>query len=158
MNKRVNKIIACVSLFTIAIIIFFPVANKVSAPDYYSDYINSIDEKTNTVLRLIAASTITSAGLSAIPDDTATPIADKLADFSEYFLLILCVLYAEKYLLSLIPMGVFRILSPIMFAVAIIAIVSESKALEKKKKKFLIVNLALVFVIPLSIKVSDRVY
>ena len=61
-----------------------------------------------TVLKLTASSTAASAGITAIPGDAGTPIAEKLADFSEYGILILCVLYAEKYLLSILGSGVFK--------------------------------------------------
>ena len=84
-----------------------------STPETHTGTIASIDEKTDTVLKLTATSTLASAAVSAIPGDTATPIANKLADFTEYFLLILCVLYSEKYLLTIIGAGAFKILIPL---------------------------------------------
>ena len=100
MNNILSRTVICLALILFAVLSFFPLAARVSAPERYTEYTESIDAKTDTVLKLMAASTVTSAGISAIPGDTATPIAEKLADFSEYFLLILCVLYAEKYLLA----------------------------------------------------------
>ena len=51
---------------------FIPAANTLSDPERYTAYTASLDDKTETVLKLMAASTVTSAGLSAIPGDTAT--------------------------------------------------------------------------------------
>ena len=157
-NTLISKIIASLAIIVIAAYICFPFANKYTALENYKEYIESIDDKKDTVLKLIAASTVTSAVLSAIPDDTTTPIADKLADFSEYFLIVLCVLFAEKYLLGVLPGCVFYFLLPVMFVLFIISIISESKAVLRQAIKILLISIAVVLVIPISVKASDSVY
>lgn len=158
MNRTASKIAVCVALIAFALIAFFPAAQKVSDPARYTAYIASLDEKTETVLKLMAASTVTSAGISAIPGDTATPIAEKLADFSEYFLLILCVLYAEKYLLTLIPLGVFRAMIPLTCLSFIAGRIWNPRFMDRQGVKLLLMSLALLAVIPLSIRASDLIY
>ena len=83
MNNILSRTVICLALILFAVLSFFPLAARFSAPERYTEYTASIDAKTDTVLKLMAASTVTSAGISAIPGDTATPIAEKLADFSE---------------------------------------------------------------------------
>lgn len=158
MNRIASKIAICVALAAFAVLSFFPVAQKASAPEHYAVYSASLDEKTETVLKLMAASTVTSAGISAIPGDTATPIADKLADFSEYFLLILCVLYAEKYLLTILPLGVFRGLIPLTCLLFIGGRIWNPRLLDRQGFKLLLISLAMLVVIPMSIRVSDLIY
>lgn len=158
MNSIVSKVVIIVSLIAIALVAFFPVADRLSAPERYEVYRASIDDKTETVLKLMAASTVTSAGLSAIPGDTATPIAEKLADFSEYFLLILCVLYAEKYLLCIIPLGVFRVLFPLTCGLFIAGRIWNPRLLDRQGWRLLLASIALLLVIPLSIRTSDLIY
>ena len=158
MNNALSKTVICLSLVLLAVVSFFPLANRMSEPARYSEYTQSIDEKTETVLKLMAASTVTSAGLSAIPGDTATPIAEKLADFSEYFLLILCVLYAEKYLLSIIPLGVFRGLVPLACGLFMLGRFWNPRLLDRQGWKLTLVSAALLAVIPLSIRTSDLIY
>ncbi len=158
MNRAASKIAVCIALIAFAILAFFPVAQKASDPARYTAYTASMDEKTETVLKLMAASTVTSAGISAIPGDTATPIAEKLADFSEYFLLILCVLYAEKYLLTIIPLGVFRALIPLTCLSFIAGRIWNPRWMDRQGFKLLLMSLALLAVIPLSIRTSDLIY
>ena len=158
MNRTASKIAVCIALIAFALLAFFPVAQKASDPARYTEYTASLDEKTETVLKLMAASTVTSAGISAIPGDTATPIAEKLADFSEYFLLILCVLYAEKYLLTLIPLGVFRAMLPLTCLTFIAGRIWNPRFMDRQGVKLLLMSLALLAVIPLSIRTSDLIY
>ena len=158
MNNVLTKTVICLLLVLFAVVSFFPLAERFSSPERYSDYIDSIQEKTDTVLKLMAASTVTSAGISAIPGDTATPIAEKLADFSEYFLLILCVLYAEKYLLSIIPLGVFRGLFPLACALLIAGRIWNPRLLDRQAGKLALIGIALLLVIPLSVRTSDLIY
>ena len=86
MNNTVSKIVICAALIILALVSFFPLAKSFPDSKLYDDTVKectvSIDEKTATVLRLTATATVTSAGLSAIPGDTATPIAEKLQEGS----------------------------------------------------------------------------
>ncbi len=158
MNNVLTKTVICLLLVFLAVISFFPLAEHFSSPERYSGYIDSIQGKTDTVLKLMAASTVTSAGISAIPGDTATPIAEKLADFSEYFLLILCVLYAEKYLLSIIPLGVFRGLFPLACVLLVAGRIWNPRLLNRQAGKLALIGIALLLVIPLSVRTSDLIY
>ena len=158
MNEQVKKVLIIAVLVLIAVVSAVPVANMLSSNEANAEIAASIDEKVSTVLKLTSSSTLVSAGISAIPGDTATPIAEKLADFSQYFLIILCVLYTEKFLLSVIGLAAFRILIPCACVLAIISIFKMPELLGKLAIKIFIFALALYVVIPLSIKVSDKVY
>ena len=157
MNNILSRTVICLALILFAVISIFPLAARLSAPERYAEYTESIDAKTDTVLKLMAVSTVTSAGLSTLPGDAATPIADKLADFSEYFLLILCVLYAEKYLLAIIPLGVFRVLIPLTCLLGIIGLLWHPQQ-KRQAIKLLIISIVFWRIIPLSIHVSDLIY
>ena len=162
MNNTVSKIAVSIALVILALVSFFPLAKSFPDSRLYDGAVQectaSIDEKTATVLRLTATATVTSAGISAIPGDTATPIAEKLADFSEYFLVILCVLYAEKYLLAIIPEGVFRLLVPLACAFFIAAALRSSRRWAVQGGRLLLVGLLMLCVIPVSLKLSDTIY
>ena len=162
MNSTISKIAVSVALVILAVVSFFPLAKSFPDSGLYDGAVRectaSIDEKTATVLRLTATATVTSAGISAIPGDTATPIAEKLADFSEYFLVILCVLYAEKYLLAIIPAGVFKLLVPLACAFFIAAALRSSRRWAVQGGRLLLVGLLMLCVIPVSLKLSDTIY
>lgn len=91
------------------------ISRVTSSPKIYSSTISSLDNKKETVMALSAAAATTSAAITLLPGDTMTPIADKMADLTSYFLIILCVIYLEKYLLPILGYLVFGILIPIVF-------------------------------------------
>lgn len=158
LDMDLRKVLVCVLLILAAVISFFPVAKLASSVDAHDRTIASIDDKVETVLKLTATSTLASAGVSAIPGDTATPIAEKLADFTEYFLFILCVLYAEKYLLTIIGAATFKVLIPVACILLAAAVYYHPEMLKKLAIKFILAGLALFIMIPLSVRVSDMVY
>lgn len=158
MDSLLKKILASVLIILVAAGSFTFVADKAADPETHTGTIASVDDKVSTVMELTAAATIASAGISAVPDDTATPIAEKLADFAEYFLLVLCVLYAEKYLLTVVAIGTFKILIPIACVLCIVTIFHDSPVLRKLALKLAVFGLALYLVTPASIKVSDMIY
>ena len=153
-----TRILIALLLVFVMVFSFFVLGKTLSAPGAMAGTVRSIDDKTETVLKLTGAATVLSAVVSALPDDTATPIAEKLADFTEYFLLILCVLYAEKYLLTLLGTAVFRILIPIACLVLLVGLLRKNDKAEKLAVKLGVVGIALYFVIPCSILVSDIIY
>lgn len=159
MEQNLKKgAIAMVLVFLMALSAF-PLAAWASSQQTHAATIASIDDKVQTVLKLTATSTIASAGISAIPGDTATPIAGKMADFTEYFLLVLCVLYSEKYLLSIIGTGIFRMLIPLALGILLFSLFREAKESWRiLAVKLIAFGLALFAVIPASVRVSDMVY
>ena len=157
-NSSLKIILITVACILIAALSFFYLAGILSSPETYSGILRSIDDKVQTVLKLTASSTAASAGITAIPGDAGTPIAEKLADFSEYGILILCVLYAEKYLLSILGSGVFKFIIPIACVLYPLGFFRALEGIQPILKKIASVSLALYFVIPLSVHISDRIY
>lgn len=131
-----------------------PVLSKV---DTYSHVIEQLDKKRNNVTALVAASSVTSALISAIPDDTATPIANQLAEFSKGFIVIAAVLFAEKYLLT-----TFGSISSLMLLISGISMIVYNLGYNRKWLyntiiKLLILAVAIGTVIPFSIRVTDKI-
>lgn len=153
-----KKALLSALLVLLAVISVFLLAEKTSSNDMFHATISSIDEKTQHVLELSASSALISTGISALPNDTASPIANKLADFTGYFLLILCVLYTEKNILAVLGAAVFRFVIPAACALGIAALFSESRRLGRFSAKIAVFALVIFFAIPLSLKVSDTVY
>ena len=88
MTRTIGIRIICVAAAVIlALASIFGVAKLTTDPAFYQKSIAALEEKQETVLELTAASTAASAAITLLPGDTATPIADKLADLSGYFLI-----------------------------------------------------------------------
>lgn len=160
MNRKKELIITLKAVLCIllAALSFFFLSRTLSNPETFSDIFASIDSKIQSVLKLTASSTAASAGITAVPGDVGTPIAEKLADFSEYGVLILCVLYAEKYLLTILGSAVFRYILPAVCVLYILSFFRNLEGIKPVLQKIAAVSLALFLVIPLSIHISDTIY
>lgn len=128
-----------------------------SSPKLYSGVLVKLDEKKTTVMELTAAAAATSTAITMMPDDIATPIAEKIADTSSYFLIVLCVLLLEKYLLTLSGYVTFGALIPLACILFILYIKTKKNALKEFGKKLVIIGAAFVTIIPVSVLVSGAV-
>lgn len=153
-----KKALIAAVLVLLAVASFLFVADRATDARTHAATVATIDEKTGTVLKLSAASALASAGITAIPGDTATPIAEKLADFTEYFLLILCVLYTEKYLLTILGAAAFKVLIPVAALLAGVSLFRARRPLRALAVKLAVIGLALYLVIPVSFRVADMIY
>lgn len=106
-------------------------------------------------MELTAASTAASAAITLLPGDTATPIAEKLADLSSYFLVVLCAIYLEKYLVTITGYATFMILIPLACVLYSANVFMKSQSLTYLIRKMAVFGLALFLVIPASVKVSN---
>lgn len=157
-NDTLKKIFISALLVLVGVISFFYLGDIATDISTHEHTLTSIDEKTETVLKLTGASTVASAGISVIPGDAGTPIAEKLADFSQYFLLILCVLYAEKYALTIIGLASFKILIPLACLFMIFSLFRNPSVWRRLAVKLAVFAVAIYIIIPTSIKVSDMIY
>ena len=158
MDKSMQKLVIVGCLLLLAVVSFLLIGDWATDAARHGDTIASLDEKTDTVLKLSGAAALASAAVSAIPGDTATPIAEELADFTTYFLLVLCVLYSEKYLVTILGAAAFKVLIPCALALAGVSLFWKKLELRQLAVKLAVIGLALYFVIPLSLRVSDMVY
>ena len=108
-------------------------------------------------MELTAASTAASAAITLIPGDVGTPIANKLADLSSYFLIVLCAIYLEKYLVTITGYAAFKILVPIACVFFSGYLLWRKEILRVVAQKFLLFGLAVYLVIPASVKVADMI-
>lgn len=158
MDMKLSKTLICLLLILAGVVSFFVIGARAGSVEAHTDRIAEIDDKISTVLKLTATSTVAAAGISSIPGDTATPIAEKIADFSEYFLLILCVLYTEKYLLTILGIGAFKIIIPVACLALCAAVWFNHQGLKSISYKLVAFALALYFAIPMGLSVSDKIY
>lgn len=155
-NNRIKILMVVVPLI-IAFFSVFVVSGIASSVEFHADSITALEEKQTTVLELTAASTAASAAISLLPGDTATPIAEKLADLSSGFLVVLCAIYLEKYLLTLTGFAAFNFLIPISCVLYAANVFLKRDGIRTIAKKLLIFGIAIVLVIPVSVQVSNLI-
>lgn len=157
MDEKTKKILKVVISIIIALISVFVVSRFATSTEFHAKTIQSLDEKKSTVMELTAASTAASAAISLLPGDTGIPIAEKLTDLSSYFLLVLCALYLEKYLLTITGYAAFVILIPAACLLIAFNAFRRSESVSRAAKKIALFGLAITIVIPASVKVADMV-
>ena len=156
-NFEYKKSIIAVILLLVAILSITVVGKYASAPENHQKTIASLDEKKQTVMELTAASTVTSALITLLPGDTATPIAEKMADVSGYLLVVLCAIYLEKYLVTITGYVAFTYLIPIACGLWILNLVFENATVRKLAAKLAVFGIAISLVVPASVKISDLI-
>lgn len=155
MNDR-GRCIRFVAFLLLALMFSCVIGPKVSNPDTYEYLTNSLDEKKNNVEKLAGAAAGASAVITLMPGDFGTPIADKLVDLSGCFLLILCAVYVEKFLVSMTGVLFLGVLLPIGL---ILTAAGEytGKSLKAFGHKIIALSMILVLLAPTSIMVSDLI-
>ena len=169
MNKTLSKVLRTLIPLLVAAASVFVIAGYAASPQFHASTISSLDQKTGTVLELTAASAAASAAITLLPGDTATPIADKLAELSSYFLIVISAIYlekylttitgyaAEKYLTTITGYAAFVILIPAACVLLSINVFARKEMIRRIAWKLTVFGLAVALVIPASVRVSDLI-
>lgn len=150
--------IAWAAFLALAIILSCTViGGKLTDPATYAHTIEVLDDNRATVLKLTAASAAASAAVSALPDDICSPLAQEISEFTTYFMLILSVLYLEKYLLTILGAVACYILIPAGCAALLVCCFFPKATLQSIGIKLAVFGAALLLVIPTGVWVSDQI-
>ena len=156
-NEKQKKILFALIPIVIALLSFFVIARFTSSTEFNAKTIQSLDDKKTTVMELAAASTAASAAITLIPGDVGTPIANKLADLSSYFLIVLCAIYLEKYLVTITGYAAFKIFIPVACVLFAVNMAAQNRSVDKLARRLLIFGICIFLVVPTSVKVSDLI-
>ena len=157
MNELTKRIVSCVLLLMIGLGCFFGISGWQSSPETHRTSIEYLNEKQATVMKLTAASTAASAAVSALPGDTGSAIAEKLADLTSDFLIVLCAIILEKYLLTITGYAVFRFILPAVCVLLIVRQFRSSEILAKLAFKLALFGMAVWLAVPGGITVSRMI-
>ena len=158
MKKNIGIRIAITCLLAVLAVLSVTVLGKyLSVPSAYQSTLTELEEKEANVLKLSAAAAGTSALITLIPDDVGTPIADQVAEVGSYGLIVICAIYAEKFLLPLTGLVAFKILIPAACALLAIYFWTKGEGWKNVALKVLIFAVATVLIIPVSLKVSSMI-
>lgn len=145
-----------VTFLLLALLFSCVIGPKVSNPDTYEYLTKSLDEKKNNVEKLAGAAAGASAVITLMPGDFGTPIADKLVDLSGCFLVILCAVYVEKFLVSMTGVLFLGVLLPIGLILTAAGEYTR-KPVKMFGHKIIALAMILVLLAPTSIMVSDLI-
>ena len=153
--------------FIVALVVLALLSGFVARPHFadtktWDSTIEVIDQKKGNVLALTTSCVALSAGITALPGDTGTPVAEQLAQLSGNLGIVLAVLYLEKYLLTILWSVGLGILVP--FALVLFAISlgihgrwSTSTVIRRVATRVLVVAIIGMVLVPASVWVSQKV-
>ncbi len=153
--------------FIVALVVLALLSGFVARPHFadtktWDSTIEVIDQKKGNVLALTTSCVALSAGITALPGDTGTPVAEQLAQLSGNLSIVLAVLYLEKYLLTIlwsVGLGILIPLALVLFAVSlgIHGRWSTSAVLRRVATRVLVVAVIGMALVPASVWVSQKV-
>ena len=153
--------------FIVALVVLALLSGFVARPHFadtktWDSTIEVIDQKKGNVLALTTSCVALSAGITALPGDTGTPVAEQLAQLSGNLGIVLAVLYLEKYLLTIlwsVGLGILIPFSLVLFAVSlgIHGRWSTSAVLRRVATRVLVVAMIGMALVPASVWVSQKV-
>ena len=159
-QEHKKQIVQTILGIVITILFFTFIRSILSKPETYTWFMSIIDEKKSNVTKLLAASTSASTLITLLPNDVGTPIATKLADLSSIFLIILAVLYLEKYLLTILGF-VASILLGISSGIFTYSTWVTNQHNQKKYKslatKLCIAAIVSISIIPISVSITNAI-
>ncbi len=156
-EEKTMKAVVAALLLLVGLLSFCMLGKTMTDPKTYRHTIAALDEKEQNVLKLTAGATATSVLITLIPDDIATPLAEKLTDVAGYLLIVICAVYAEKYLLTITGFAACRLLIPIACVLGILSLFRERNWMKQLAAKLTILAVVAVLVIPVSIRTSELV-
>lgn len=149
-KKNIKKIVVIGLLLIVGIISFASFGETMSDPNTYKATIETLDEKRDNVIAMTASTTALSAGISLVPGDFGTSIADQLANLSSTLMIVLCAIFLEKYLLVIAGALTFKVIIPLFCAVYIINILLNKKYFRDFVIRLLIFGICLVAIVPMT--------
>lgn len=132
-------------------------AYKVPEHRYVKETLDSLEESKTTVMEFSGATIAVSLAITALPDDFGSPLAGTLADMNKYFVFMFAVLYVERLIVVEGMKLSFAYIIPIACGLYIMAVLSGKAFFKNLAAKLMILGLAIVFVIPISTHVTEKV-
>ena len=160
-NKKL-QIGIIVALVVLALLSGFVAHPHFADTKTWDSTIEVIDQKKGNVLALTTSCVALSAGITALPGDTGTPVAEQLAQLSGNLGIVLAVLYLEKYLLTIlwsVGLGILIPFALVLFAASlgIHGRWSTSAVLRRVATRVLVVAMIGMALVPASVWVSQKV-
>ncbi len=158
MDEKKSILLKTACTVLLAVVSYFLLTRLMTSSFMQKDVIAYLDEKKETVMEITAASTAASAAISMIPGDAGTPIADKMADLSTYSMIVLCAVFLEKYLVTVIGKITFSLVVPVA-CLLYLSYLWAIKEMWVKKAALILGGFAIVlaFIVPFSVYTSKTI-
>lgn len=150
--------VAAILVLAVAIVLSCTVmGTRFTDPSTYAHVIDALDQNRTKLLELSAASAAASAAISVLPSDICSSLADQLAEFTTYFLLILSVIFLEKYLLTIFGFASCYFLIPAGCGALLVNCFFPMRFLRSIGPKLIALGAVLLLVIPTGVWINDQI-
>lgn len=153
-RNSVLRWLAVILLLAVGVTSVLCLSRYTASPEFYTRSLQKLDDQKMNAMMLSSVVTVASTAISAIPDDTATPIAEELSELSGPLLAIVCVLYAEKFLLTTMGWASAVILLPGACLCAALYLLGGWVTLRRWAFKLFILAVVLVLLVPASVGIT----
>ncbi len=157
-NRSIGlKLISLFLLTVLAVLSVGYLSPYASSASFHSASIATLEEQKQTAMSLTATVTAASYAVSSLPNDTATPIAEQLADLTGPLLVVVCVIYLEKFLLTTTGFVSFTLLVPLACLLFGVNLFRPGEALRSWAIKVMIFALLLFAMVPTGVTITNLV-
>ena len=155
-----SRVIVTAVCAVLALASFTALSARFSSIDSYEHEIAVLDEKRASATELFIAAVGASAGITMIPDDACTPIANELAEIGKDLAIVSGVILLEKYLMTITGYAFFKALVPLCLVLFAIGYWKDAadpmrSSLLNGAIKVLIVGAIIWQAVPVSVRVID---
>ena len=155
-----SRVIVTAICAVLALVSFTALSARFSSIDSYEHEIAVLDEKRGSATELSIAAVGASAGITMIPDDACTPIANELAEIGKDLAIVSGVILLEKYLMTITGYAFFKALVPLCLVLFAIGYWKDTNdpmrsSLLNGAIKVLIVGAIIWQAVPVSVRVID---
>ncbi|OJF73051.1 hypothetical protein A9Q68_04670 [Streptococcus bovimastitidis] len=144
-------------LAVLGFFMFTKMASSTYVNQMNQDIVSTLDQKKVTVMKLAASSTAASTAVTLIPGDVGSPLAENLADVSDYLLVIIIAIWLQKYLIAIAGAISFKIFFPATCLLLILYLFSKKEILIRVAFKLALFGLMIFCIVPTSVSISNHI-
>lgn len=152
-QKLSKKAIVSMILVVTALLSMFVFSKIATSPQVHKETIAYLDGKKDDVARVTLTSAAASLAVAAIPGDVTTPIANQIAELSTYFVIVVCAIIFEKYLITVAGYVTFSIIIPISCGMLLVYVFRKKEILKALALKLILFGMVLFLMVPVSVQV-----
>jgi hypothetical protein len=142
-------------LVALALISVLLLTRVASSPQVMGGVQETLDGQQATVSTLAASSTALSAALSVVPGDALGSVADKLAEVSGWFVIIIASIILQKILVTISGTVAFGFIIPLACLLGVAFIYLRRPGLRSLSLRFAALGLVICIAVPASILISS---
>ena len=144
-------------LVAIALLSVTVISKYASSPEFHASSIKVLDDKKLIAMGMTTSVSVISTAITALPGDTASPVAEQLSQLTGPLFIIVCAIYLEKFLLTVTGYISFTFLIPIACLLAGIYVVTSKAILKTIAIKITILAISLFMIVPFSVKITQLI-